>query len=135
MKQNYQELKAQKEAKFSKLLEDCKVFWAFSNEQFAENKTELKEGDKYVSIGDSGYMPKSYVQLFLNGNKEITKWYKSEMKKSKDNADAEILYELNNHECFYVGHIDDVVGRIGYSRERIQKVYNANVKKYWETHD
>lgn len=127
---NHIELKKEKQTKFDNLLTDCKVFFAFSNEQFEKNKTELKEGEKYVSIGGGGYMPKSYVQTYLDGSKEIEKWYKKTIKEGKQ-QDAEILYELNNHECFYTGSIEDVL-YLPYSREKIMKVYNENYKKYLE---
>jgi hypothetical protein len=126
----YTALKKEKQTKFDTLLKDCKVFFAFSNEQFETNKTELKEGEKYISIGAGGYMPKSYIQTYLDGSKDIEKWYKKSIKEGKQ-QDAEILYELNNHECFYTGSIDDIL-YLPYTREQIMKVYNENYHKYLE---
>jgi len=40
---NYQNIKKEKEAKTSLLIKKCKMFFAFSNKQFEENKTDLKE--------------------------------------------------------------------------------------------
>ena len=107
-------------------MRDCKIFWAFSDEQFMEGKTPLTEGDKYISIGAGGYMPKSLVKKFIDGQKEIAKWYKASIKNSKQ-TNEEILYELKNHECFYIGDIEGAIGALpNYSREQIQKVFNEN---------
>ena len=120
----YQSIKAEKEKKYTQLLNDCKVFWAFSNEQFAENKTELNEGEKYVSMGAGGYMPKSFVQSYLDGSKAIDKWYKAAVKDSKT-KEAQILYALRNHECFYTGDWTDAFYTLGdaASNEEVKEVY------------
>lgn len=132
---NYQEIKDQKQKKYDTLLTDCKIFFAFSNEQFAANKTELKEGEKYVSIGAGGYMPKSRVEEFIAGQKAIDKWAKNEIKQSKQ-EEAEIAYELCNFECYYTGSIEDAVGALpNYTPKQIQAVYDKNKKAYWANHD
>ena len=131
MKANIQELKKQKELKYSQLINECKVFFAFSNEQFNESKTELKEGEKYISIGAGGYMPKSFVNNWIEGGKKINKWYNQEIKKSK-NGTAEILYELANYECFYTYDIEDAyqVLKDRYTLEEVWKVFHDNKEKY-----
>jgi len=132
---NYQEIKVEKQKRYDALLKECKIFWAFSNEQFMENKTELKEGEKYVSIGAGGYMPKGYVTAFVDGQKDIEKWSKNEIKQSKQ-EEAEIAYELCNFECYYTGSIEDVIGALpNYTPEQIQAVYDKNKKGYWANHD
>ena len=68
----------------NKLFKDCAVFWAFSNEQFAANKTPLKGGEKYVSIGAGGYLPKGNLESLTKGMKVIKKWKASEIKKEKE---------------------------------------------------
>ena len=80
---NIQEIKKEKQKKFDELLKNCRCFFAFSNEQFEKNKTPLTEGEKYVSIGAGGFMPKSEVDNYLNGAKEIKKWYTAARKESK----------------------------------------------------
>lgn len=125
------EIKQQYQEKLSKLFKECGVFFAFSNEQFIENKTPLKEGEKYVSMGHGGYLPKSKVDAYINGIKELNKWEKAEIKKEKDGIEQHILYELNNHECFYVGDIEDVVEILPYSRKEILKVYNKYKEEYY----
>lgn len=122
-----QEIKKEQEIKVSELFDLCLVFFAFSNEQFHENKTKLKEGEKYVPLGHGGYIPKSKVTQYNEGWKSIDKWYKEEVKASK-NWEKEILYELNNHECFYVCDIEDAynVLKDRYTRKQVQTVYNKN---------
>jgi hypothetical protein len=121
---NYQEIKAKRQKNTDALLSECGVFFAFSDEQFHENKTPKEEGEKYVSIGSGGYMPKSKHPKLSQGLKDIENAFKTELKEAKE-KDAHILYELNNHECFYTGNIDDAVNALGdgYTREDIQKVY------------
>ena len=46
-----------------KLLAECHVIWAFSKEQFLEQKVE--EHVPYVSFGGGGYVPKMYKDTFL----------------------------------------------------------------------
>jgi len=124
---NYQELKEEKGVKMNDLFSTCLVFFAFSNDQFEKNKTPKNEGEKYVSIGHGGYMPQSKVQNLISGQKEIEKWYKIELKKTKSN-EADILNELNNYECFYTGDIDDAVSALSdrYTKEEVQAVYKKN---------
>ena len=59
------------------------MFFAFSNQQFDENKTELKDGDKYLSLGAGCYLPKSNYQIYVEGIKKINSEYKKEISKSK----------------------------------------------------
>jgi hypothetical protein len=117
------ELKEERQNKNSELFNKVGLFWAFSNEQFNTSKTPLKEGEKYVSIGAGGYLPKSQVDNFLKGMETISKWEKSEIKKQKDGKESHILYELQNYECFYTNHIDDL-DFLPYTKKEIWQVYN-----------
>lgn len=123
------ELKAENQAKFDSLLTECKVFFAFSNEQFHNNKTPLQEGEKYVSIGAGGYMPKGQVDNYLKGVEAINKWYKAALKSNKARR-ANIVYELCNHEAFYTGDIDSTLDALGpdYTRSEVLEVYRAERK-------
>lgn len=129
---NTQELKNESQKRVNNLLDECKVFFAFSNQQFTENKTELKEGEKYVPIGAGGYMPKSYVDTYLQGMKDIKAWEKKERKEQKESEkEKHILSELNNYECFYIGDIEDALPTLTqfYKRDYIQAVFN----KYYDS--
>ncbi|HEY5510605.1 MAG TPA: hypothetical protein VIK10_06215 [Prolixibacteraceae bacterium] len=123
---NYQEIRKQAEEKRSELFKECRLFFAFSNSQFQENKTPLAEGEKYVSIGAGGYLPKSEVNNFSDGLSRIKKWESSEIKRAKL-EETEILYELENHECFYTGEIEPVVELFAgkYTEAQIRKVYRG----------
>jgi hypothetical protein len=120
-------LKKQMDDKYSELFKECGVFFAFSNKQFAENKTPLREGEKYVSIGAGGYMPKGNTEKYIEGNKAITKWYKEATKDEKLRK-ANIIYELNNHEAFDTYDLDSTMDALGsdYTREEVSKVFNDN---------
>ena len=79
-----QEIKKIESEMFKNLSKKCGLFWAFSNQQFEDNKTPLQDGDKYVSVGGGGYLPKSNVQLLIDGQKEIknhAKQLRKEIKK------------------------------------------------------
>lgn len=123
----YTRIKELEQEKVTQLSEDVNLFWAFSNEQFAEGKKRnpIKEGEKYASIGMGGFLPSKNVDKFLQGMKEIDKWAKNT---SKDATEV-ILYELNNYECFYTGDIADALPRLkelGYSVDEVKKVYHKN---------
>ena len=119
-----QEIKKEQQNKVDELLKECLVFFAFSTEQFHANKTPLQEGEKYVSLGAGGYMPKSKINQYSEGFKDINKWYKAEIRTSK-NWESEVLYELNNYECFYVNDITDAynVLKDRYTLKQVKSVY------------
>lgn len=88
--------------------------------------TRCAEGDKYISIGSGGFMPKSKFDELQTGLTAIKKWKAQAMKEVK--AEEAILYELNNYEAFYSGEIEDTIDALDgrYTAEEIRKVY----KKY-----
>lgn len=127
---NIQEIKDAKQEKFSQLVKDVAMFFAFSTEQFNKNKTPLKEGEKYVSLGAGAYIPKGNVDAYLKGIDIIDKWYKAAIKSNKARK-ANILYELNNHEAFYTCDITDTLEALGedYTAEEVQQVFNYHYRK------
>ena len=124
-------IKDEEQKKQSELFKECGVFFAFSNEQFQENKTPLEEGEKYVSLGYGGYLPKHNLTKFNDGMDAITKWGKSQVKNNKLEY-AQIAYELSNYECYYTGDISQVVELFSgtYTPKEIQDVYNKERKKH-----
>jgi len=127
------QIKAEEQEKLSVLLKECHVFFAFSTEQFNENKTEKQPDEKYVHCGAGMYMPRSFVASFESGFSDLNKWYKSEVKKSKL-WEKEIAYELNNHECYYTGDISPVVEMFAgtYTKKQILDVYRKNYAREME---
>jgi len=125
------EIKKEREEKQTVLFNECGLFWAFSNQQFDENKTPLQEGEKYVTIGAGGYLPKGKVDTFLDGMKEINKWYKKEVADNKDLRRKEIIYELGNYEAWYTGDIEDTLRGLGpgYTAKEVWKVFNEELEK------
>lgn len=126
-----QEIKKEKQARYNQLVNDCLVFFAFSNEQFTKNKTPLQEGEKYVSIGAGGYMPKGKVQQWIDGTKGIESWYKKAIKETKGARRANIAYELANHEAYYTHSITDTLSALGagYTAKEVWKVFYEELKK------
>lgn len=126
------ELKQIEQTKLSEIFKECGVFWAFSNEQFEENKTTLEEGDTYVSIGAGGYIPKSKKDLYKNKSIELNAWYRLEVSNMENGIEKEIEYELCNHECYYTGDIDVVVDIFSgiYTVKQILEVYHKTNYKY-----
>jgi len=126
----YLEIKTEKENRINTLISTCEMFFAFSNEQFNENKTTLKEGDKYVSLGSGAFLPKSQLDKWKVGLVELTTWEKTTIKAAKQQT-AQIVSELSNYECFYTGDITDSLPALSnYSREQVQRVFNENRKQY-----
>lgn len=126
-----EKIKQIEENKVSELIKNCSMFFAFSDEQFTKNKTPLQPGEKYVSAGAGAYLPKGQVDNYLNGMKAIRDWRKSIIKDNKLRKEN-ILYELNNHEAFYTGEIEDTLDALGdnYTAKEVWEVYHQNRKKY-----
>ncbi len=136
----YKEIKEKKQKAYNELFTTCGVFRAFSNEQFkkgyAKVKPTMTEGEKLVDIGAGGFMPKHNVEALKKGTKEIDATFKREIKEFKA-RETHIIYELNNHECFYTGDISDAVEALGddYTNEEVEKVakdYKNKFKNHYE---
>jgi len=131
---NNAEFREEKRKRYNKHLTNSGVFWAFNKEQFEEGKKAhpLDEGEKYVDIGMGGFIRKSQFNAFLKGMVEIKKWIKLEamkIKHNKEEAEKAILYELNNHEAFYTGSIDDAFEDLkedGYTKSEVLDVYKKH---------
>jgi hypothetical protein len=126
------EIKKQQEQANSLLFEECGLFFAFSNEQFAENKTPLKEGEKYVSIGGGGYVPKGNVDKLRNGMEANRKAYEKAVKANNLRL-KQITYEFGNHECYYTGDWSVVADMFpDVDRDVIERLYRTSYKKHCE---
>lgn len=128
MNNQYFKIKKIHQANIDKILDEYKVFWAFSKEQLEQGKmkTRISEDKDLVSIGMGGFCPrKNADKLFAQLDKEENR-YNKELKKEKDAKEQAILYELNNHECFYTQNFSAVVEifKSLYSKKDIATVFN-----------
>ena len=119
------ELKTMQEEKVNQLIKEVSMFFAFSTQQFKDNKTPLKEGEKYVHLGAGCYIPKGQVDNYLNGMDSIRKWFKAEVKATKGMRKENIKYQLSNHEAWYTGTIDDTMTALGsgYTKKEVWTVW------------
>lgn len=101
------------------------IFWAFSNDQFDENKTHKDAPDnEYISIGAGGYIHKSNIDKYKYFINDIAPKLKADFV-SKINIDDLISYELINHECYYTGDYSEVVDIVhSYYDMPIDEIYN-----------
>lgn len=127
--ENIQSLRDKRQEKTSQALKDNKVFFAFSDKQFEENKTPLEEGDKYVSLGMGGYCPKKNVDEFFEDMKGINQWFKDSVKDNNLREEL-IAFELSNHEAYYTGEIEDTMEALGseFTEEEVWEVFRKNSK-------
>lgn len=127
---NISELKKQEQDKISVLFNEIGLFWAFSDKQFHENKTPLREGEKYIRIDGGGFMPAGNWEAFKKGMKEIREWYDAAIK--GDNLRrSHIVYELGNHEAWYTCDIESTLAALGpdYTAEEVWLVFNEEREK------
>lgn len=124
------ELKNEKQSKMDALMKACRVFFAFSDQQFDEGKTPLQEGEKYVRLMAGGFIPRNSVKDFTEGIKAIEKWYKDAVKENKMRKEN-IIYELSNHESWYTYDLEPALQALGedYTREEVSKVFNDEREK------
>ena len=104
----YQAFKQIAENRMTEILNSHGVFFAFSDKQFHENKTPLADGEKYVSIGAGGYMPKSKAKAFGEALTAHNKW-KRKAVRAKVDIQSVIEYELANYETGYTGDPSDAI--------------------------
>lgn len=128
-----QKLKAIMTRKHSELFKTFGLFFAFTDKQFEENKTPIKEGAKYIHVGGNGYLPEYNVEDFKKGMEDINQWYNAETSK-EGMRDKLIAHELINYECYYVGSIEDALDALGegFTAEEVQAVFNKNYQQYME---
>lgn len=106
----------------SDLFKRLGAFFAFSNEQFNEQK---KEETKYVSLKHGLICPIDNVDELLNGMKQIHK--KAIERDLEENGKSKIIIrELYNHECFYTADYQELVPLLkpyGFTLQDIYKEY------------
>ena len=109
------------------------IFFAFSNEQFAEGLEKVKfnkETDKIVSIGAGGYVLKSRIDEFKTLVDRHDKERKQLRKNTKQLIDA-IAYELANHEYCITGSVTDALAALDLTRETVDAdILKRAIKKH-----
>lgn len=96
------------EKTISKVLEDNGAFFAFSNEQFEENK---KEGVNYCNLYGGMIAPKENVNKILKG---LEKAHEEGIEQDiKENSMKDIIWrEFGNYECQISGDIEDALSSL-----------------------
>ena len=126
---NLIDLKKAKDEAISKAIKDHKVFFAFSNEQFEESKTELQPNEKYVRLQGGGFIPELQFNSFI---KEMVKVQDNFKKAVEENnlKEKHIIYELQNYECFYTMDPTKAINTLSdfYSEKEILEVFSKCVK-------
>lgn len=122
------ESKQQLDAAMSATYEKFGAFYAFSNQQFDDQK---KEGIVYVNMGSGLIAPKEKAKEFYAELKEILNNY-HKTRLEIEGKDKIIMDELFNHECQIVGCYDDIIDLMdsyGITEEDILKVWPKFIKK------
>lgn len=100
MKKDFYTLKNEYDKKYQEEFKKTGVFWAFSNEQFEENKTHKDAPDsEYLSVGAGGYIHKSNKAKLDKFYKVIAPKLKKEFA-NNININDFIDYELANYESY-----------------------------------
>lgn len=116
------------EDKVSALYEELGAFYAFSNEQLAEQK---KEGVEYVRLVSGLICPKENADDFMKRFEEIVDAGMKE-RLEKEGRENVIKYELSNYECYYVGSWEEalpVLESYGITEHEVAKVYYEEYPK------
>lgn len=137
---NYQEILKTEQDNYSKMLADCKMFFAFGSEQLEEGlkKLNLPKGEKLANTGFGGYIPLYNKDKYLKTkkkNKELFNEKIALLKQDKEASAKAIEYELSNHECYYTGDISDVVELfagclVALKYKEFTKILLINTNKY-----
>jgi len=121
------------EEKQTKLFEETGTFFAFSNKQYKE---KAKKDVKYINMGNGMITEKPNVEKLIKGLDII---YKEAIQEDieENGKDAIILRELENHECFYVGNIEEAVRKLEdypFTEDDISHIYQKNYSRITENY-
>ena len=113
----------------SKLTDKYGAFWAFSNTQFSEKSVK---GVQYVNMGAGLVCPKDNAKA-LNKGIETLSEQAIKIDLEQNGVEAIIKRELDNHECYWSGDIEDCVHALagyGITIEQIADVFHGRSLKH-----
>lgn len=97
------------DTKSNQALNDTGIFYAFSTEQFNNNKTKKDASDtEYLSVMSGAYIHKSDKDKLDKYFNEILPQLKQDLINKIDIKDL-IAYELSNYECYYTGDYTEIL--------------------------
>ena len=127
---NYEKEKEDYSKRYNEELNKTGIFFAFSNEQFHQNKIPKEAQDnEFISCGMGMFIHKSNKSN-LDHFFEITE---KELKKellSKTTIEEMIQYELINQECYYTEEPFEIIDLI---KDYYQETPEEEIKKKIET--
>lgn len=139
MNNNFEKEKELYSSRYNEELNKTGIFFAFSNQQFEENKIPKDETEGFISCGGGMYIHKknkSKLDDFFNiTEKKLQKDFLS-----KTTIEEMIQYELINHECFLTGEPFEILELIrSYYQDtsedeikrKIESIYSKN-QEIWE---
>ena len=110
------------------------AFWAFSNEQFNEQK---QEGVKYYRLQAGLICPQDTVEQFM-ADVKLFQSRKVKADKKKNTTEEIVLRELANREAQVLGSIESTVDALngyGISSDEIQDIFDNIYMPYCQKHD
>lgn len=134
-------VKEEYDKKYNEELEKTGIFWAFGQEQFEKYRTHKRKNQtnkdniykQYLAVSGGGYIHKKDKPKLDHFFNVIAPQLAKEFI-SKIDREEFILYELNNHECFYTHRPSDAIPSIKYyypdlTEEELGKVFNKHKNK------
>lgn len=128
------EIQTEYKNSIEKTMNDCGVFWAFSDSQLEEGMKKVGVANRslLLSIGMGGFMVKANKERYLKEMEANYSQFVGDIDQNNQ-REAYILYELNNHEAFYTGSIESTIESLigDYTKEEVEKVYKKfKAQKY-----
>jgi hypothetical protein len=115
--------------KQTKLFDEIGAFFAFSKEQFDEQK---KEGVVYIGLRMGLLCPKGKVKKLFDGIDMISEQGRAE-DLAENGRENVIKRELENYECYYVCDPSEAIEALepyGITKSEVVQVYRNNRQNY-----
>lgn len=116
------------------LTEKYHAFYAFSNSQVEEGyaKNNNHKHKPYVNLSSGLCIPKKWVEDYIKESETIWKEALEELFENNTREEI-IIYELYNHECFYVGDYSEayeILESYGITEDEVANAYRKEYKNY-----